>query len=239
MKHSCRDSGGSRLYPDIGKPRGRLPHQAHRARRHDYRGRLSLASAAPPCRGAGSVAGGGMGAAFHEIQRRPQPGCALSRQGRHIVGTCGRHLAMAETAQRAGFERAIGFDMGGTSTDVSLFTGQYERDNETMVAGARIRAPMLCIHTVAAGGGSICASEDGRLIGGPGSAGAFPGPLLPQWRGIDDHRLQCRDRQGPAAFFPHCSALAGTSRWTPKPLAPVSTPWPQPLASQPEPRRKG
>ena len=143
-----------------------------------------------------------MGAAFHEIQRRPQPGCALSRQGRHIVGTCGRHLAMAETAQRAGFERAIGFDMGGTSTDVSLFTGQYERDNETMVAGARIRAPMLCIHTVAAGGGSICASEDGRLIGGPGSAGAFPEPLLPQWRGIDDHRLQCRARQGPAGLFP-------------------------------------
>ncbi|MBW4330404.1 hydantoinase B/oxoprolinase family protein [Stakelama sp. CBK3Z-3] len=93
-----------------------------------------------------------------------------------LSGPAGGIVGMAQTAKRAGFDRVIGFDMGGTSTDVSLYAGHYERDNETMVAGARIRAPMLRIHTVAAGGGSVCGFDGGRLLVGPESAGAVPGP---------------------------------------------------------------
>ncbi|MCW3837900.1 hydantoinase B/oxoprolinase family protein [Sphingomonas canadensis] len=93
-----------------------------------------------------------------------------------LSGPAGGIVGMAETARAAGFDRVIGFDMGGTSTDVSLYAGRYERDNETIVAGARIRAPMLRIHTVAAGGGSVCGFADGRMRVGPDSAGAVPGP---------------------------------------------------------------
>ena len=93
-----------------------------------------------------------------------------------LSGPAGGVVAMAETAKAAGFERAIGFDMGGTSTDVSHFAGEYERTSDAVVAGVRLRAPMLSIHTVAAGGGSICRFEGGRLRVGPESAGAAPGP---------------------------------------------------------------
>ncbi|MGQ2931168.1 MAG: hydantoinase/oxoprolinase family protein, partial [Sphingopyxis sp.] len=80
------------------------------------------------------------------------------------------------SAAPLGKTRLIGFDMGGTSTDVSHYAGRLERDNETIVAGTRIRAPMLRIHTVAAGGGSICRWDGARLLVGPESAGANPGP---------------------------------------------------------------
>jgi 5-oxoprolinase (ATP-hydrolysing) len=93
-----------------------------------------------------------------------------------LSGPAGGIVGMAQTATQAGFEHVIGFDMGGTSTDVSHYAGHYERDSETMVAGARIRAPMMRIHTVAAGGGSICRFEGGRFQVGPHSAGAVPGP---------------------------------------------------------------
>ena len=83
---------------------------------------------------------------------------------------------MAETARLAGFEKVIGFDMGGTSTDVSHFAGDYERSFETEVAGVRMRVPMLRIHTVAAGGGSILFYDGTRFRVGPQSAGADPGP---------------------------------------------------------------
>ena len=104
------------------------------------------------------------------------PGHAFYGKDAILSGPAGGIVGMAQTSARAGFDRVIGFDMGGTSTDVSLFAGRYERDNETMVAGVRVRAPMLRIHTVAAGGGSICRYEDGRLAVGPASAGADPGP---------------------------------------------------------------
>jgi 5-oxoprolinase (ATP-hydrolysing) len=94
-----------------------------------------------------------------------------------LSGPAGGIVAMAETAHQAGFERVIGFDMGGTSTDVSHFAGDYERTFETEVAGVRLRVPMLDIHTVAAGGGSIIRFEEGRLRVGPESAGSDPGPL--------------------------------------------------------------
>jgi 5-oxoprolinase (ATP-hydrolysing) len=104
------------------------------------------------------------------------PGRSFRGKDAILSGPAGGIVGMAETARRAGFERVIGFDMGGTSTDVSLYAGHYERDNETIVAGARIRAPMLRIHTVAAGGGSVCRFDGGRLLVGPASAGAVPGP---------------------------------------------------------------
>ena len=85
-------------------------------------------------------------------------------------------VGMVETALRAGFSSLIGFDMGGTSTDVSHYNGQYERRFEMEVAGARLRVPMMDIHTVAAGGGSILKFVDGRYQVGPESAGAFPDP---------------------------------------------------------------
>lgn len=93
-----------------------------------------------------------------------------------LSGPAGGIVGMARTAQAAGFDHVIGFDMGGTSTDVSLFAGEYERETETRIAGARIRAPMMKIHTVAAGGGSICRFDKGRFRVGPESAGAVPGP---------------------------------------------------------------
>ena len=93
-----------------------------------------------------------------------------------LSGPAGGVVGMVATARSAGFEQLIGFDMGGTSTDVSLFDGHYERTSNALVAGARITAPMMRIHTVAAGGGSICSFASGRLQVGPESAGAFPGP---------------------------------------------------------------
>ena len=83
---------------------------------------------------------------------------------------------MARTAQAAGFSRVIGFDMGGTSTDVSHFAGEFERQYETQVGGVRMRAPMLSIYTVAAGGGSVLHFDGSRYRVGPDSAGADPGP---------------------------------------------------------------
>ena len=93
-----------------------------------------------------------------------------------LSGPAGGVVAMARTGIRAGFKRIIGFDMGGTSTDVAHFDGEFERAFETEVAGVRMRAPMMKIHTVAAGGGSILSFDGARFRVGPASAGADPGP---------------------------------------------------------------
>jgi len=93
-----------------------------------------------------------------------------------LSGPAGGIVGMARTSALAGFERVIGFDMGGTSTDVSHYAGEFEREFETQVAGVRMRAPMMRIHTVAAGGGSILHFDGARLRVGPDSAGANPGP---------------------------------------------------------------
>jgi len=99
-------------------------------------------------------------------------------QGKDAIlsGPAGGVVGMAETGREAGFDRLIGFDMGGTSTDVSHYDGEYERTFETEVAGVRMRAPMMLIHTVAAGGGSILHFDGARFRVGPDSAGANPGP---------------------------------------------------------------
>jgi 5-oxoprolinase (ATP-hydrolysing) len=93
-----------------------------------------------------------------------------------LSGPAGGIVGMVATARAAGFERLIGFDMGGTSTDVSHYAGSFERTAEALVAGVRIRVPMLAIDTVAAGGGSIVRWDGTRLRVGPESAGAVPGP---------------------------------------------------------------
>src|SRR5215471_19116978 len=99
-------------------------------------------------------------------------------QGKDAIlsGPAAGVVGMAETGREAGFSHLIGFDMGGTSTDVSHFDGEYERAFETEVAGVRMRAPMMLIHTVAAGGGSILHFDGARFRVGPDSAGASPGP---------------------------------------------------------------
>jgi len=99
-------------------------------------------------------------------------------QGRDSIlsGPAGGIVGMARTGAEAGLDQLIGFDMGGTSTDVSHYSGAYERSFETEVAGVRLCAPMMDIHTVAAGGGSILSFRDGRYLVGPESAGADPGP---------------------------------------------------------------
>jgi 5-oxoprolinase (ATP-hydrolysing) len=99
-------------------------------------------------------------------------------QGKDAIlsGPAGGIVGMARTAQLAGHVKVIGFDMGGTSTDVSHFAGEFEREFETQVAGVRMRAPMMSIHTVAAGGGSLLTFDGSRFRVGPESAGANPGP---------------------------------------------------------------
>ena len=93
-----------------------------------------------------------------------------------LSGPAGGIVGMVRASHVAGFERIIGFDMGGTSTDVSHYAGEFERVFETQVAGVRMRAPMMSIHTVAAGGGSILHFDGTRYRVGPDSAGANPGP---------------------------------------------------------------
>ncbi|HEY3653534.1 MAG TPA: hydantoinase B/oxoprolinase family protein [Steroidobacteraceae bacterium] len=99
-------------------------------------------------------------------------------QGKDAIlsGPAGGVVGMVCSARSAGHGRLIGFDMGGTSTDVSHYAGEYERAFDTEVAGVRVRAPMMNIHTIAAGGGSVIRFDGARLRVGPGSAGANPGP---------------------------------------------------------------
>ncbi len=112
-----------------------------------------------------------------------------------LSGPAGGVVGMVQTADMAGFDKVIGFDMGGTSTDVSHFNGEYERAFETVVAGVRMRAPMMHIHTVAAGGGSILHFDGARFRVGPDSAGANPGPA-------------CYRRGGPLAVT-DCNVMLG------------------------------
>ena len=93
-----------------------------------------------------------------------------------LSGPAGGAIGFSRLAEAAGFSRTIGFDMGGTRTDVSRFDGRHELDYETERSGVRVVAPMLAIETVAAGGGSLCDFDGVKLVVGPDSAGADPGP---------------------------------------------------------------
>ncbi len=118
-------------------------------------------------------------------------------QGKDAIlsGPAGGIVGAVKTAKQAGFDKVITFDMGGTSTDVAHYENAYERVFDTVVAGVRIHAPMLLIHTVAAGGGSICRFDQGRFQVGPESAGANPGPA-------------CYRRGGPLAVT-DCNVMLG------------------------------
>jgi 5-oxoprolinase (ATP-hydrolysing) len=127
-----------------------------------------------------------------------------------LSGPAGGIVGMARTAQQAGFDRVIGFDMGGTSTDVSHYAGNFERQYETQVAGVRMRAPMLSIHTVAAGGGSVLQFDGSRYRVGPDSAGADPGPACYRRGGpltVTDANVMLGRIQ--PAHFPHVFGPAG------------------------------
>lgn len=115
-----------------------------------------------------------------------------------LSGPAGGVVGAVQTSLRAGYAKAIGFDMGGTSTDVSHYGGDYERTFETEVAGVRLRAPMMSIHTVAAGGGSILSFDGSRYRVGPESAGAYPGPA-------------CYRNGGPLAVT-DCNVMVGKLR---------------------------
>ncbi|MDX1654997.1 MAG: hydantoinase B/oxoprolinase family protein, partial [Candidatus Competibacteraceae bacterium] len=112
-----------------------------------------------------------------------------------LSGPAGGIVGAVRTAASAGIQRLITFDMGGTSTDVAHYDGEYERAFETLVAGVRMRAPMMHIHTVAAGGGSLCRFDGARFRVGPESAGADPGPA-------------CYRRGGPLAVT-DCNVMVG------------------------------
>lgn len=121
-----------------------------------------------------------------------------------LSGPAGGIVGMARMSQLAGFDRVIGFDMGGTSTDVSHFAGAYERVFTTQIAGVRLRAPMLDIHTVAAGGGSVLHFGGSRYRVGPDSAGADPGPACYRGGGplaVTDANVMLGRIQ--PAHFPH------------------------------------
>ena len=127
-----------------------------------------------------------------------------------LSGPAGGIVGMAKTSQAAGFDRVIGFDMGGTSTDVSHYAGEYERQYETQVAGIRMRAPMLSIHTVAAGGGSLLFFDGARYRVGPQSAGANPGPAAYRRGGpltVTDANIMLGRIQ--PDYFPHVFGPSG------------------------------
>ena len=133
-------------------------------------------------------------------------------QGKDAIlsGPAGGIVGAVRTAAAAGYERIIGFDMGGTSTDVSHYAGEFEREFETLVAGVRMRAPMMRIHTVAAGGGSILHFDGTRYRVGPDSAGAVPGPASYRRGGpltVTDANVMLGKVQ--PKYFPHVFGARG------------------------------
>jgi 5-oxoprolinase (ATP-hydrolysing) len=127
-----------------------------------------------------------------------------------LSGPAGGIVGMVRTSEAAGFAQVIGFDMGGTSTDVSHYAGELEREFETLVAGVRIRAPMMSIHTIAAGGGSILHFDGARYRVGPDSAAAHPGPACYRKGGpltVTDCNVMLGKIQ--PQFFPHVFGPGG------------------------------
>ena len=183
--------------------RGQPADEAGQPRRHHRGRRLSLADPAPLCR-PGRGRAGRHPPDVHAVERRPDRRAAVPGQGCDPLRSGGRHRRRGRRPRRmAGFDRIIGFDMGGTSTDVSHYGGEYERAFETLVAGVRMRAPMMQIHTVAAGGGSILRLRRRALPGRPGIGGRQSGPgLLSPRRAAHRHRLQRHAGQAAAGLLP-------------------------------------
>ncbi|WP_353258966.1 hydantoinase B/oxoprolinase family protein [Prochlorothrix hollandica] len=136
-----------------------------------------------------------------------------------LSGPAGGLVGAVQVSVQAGFQRVITFDMGGTSTDVAHYGGDYERQWDTELAGVRLRAPMLAIHTVAAGGGSLLRIEGGRYQVGPASAGSNPGPACYGRGGpltVTDANVQLGYLQ--PAFFPHLFGSDGQQPIDPVPV---------------------
>ena len=207
-----------RLHPGLRVPRGQPADEAGPPRRHHGGGRLSVAHPAP-LRGPGSPAScGGVAADVHAVQRRPHRRPAVPGQGQHPLRPGRRHRRHGRAPPRwPGSAGSSASTWAAPPPTCRHYDGEYERAFETQVAGVRMRAPMMHIHTVAAGGGSILHFDGSRFRVGPDSAGANPGPgLLPARRPAHRHRLQRHARQDPAAHSsPRVRPRAPTSRWTP------------------------
>ena len=208
-RHVAHEQAAARIAREIGYPQVSVSHEVSPLMKLVARGDTTVVDAylSPILRRyVEQVASDLPGARLLFMQSNGGLTDAWRFQGKDAIlsGPAGGIVGMACASRHAGFERVIGFDMGGTSTDVSHYAGEYEREFETLVAGVRMRAPMMSIHTVAAGGGSILHFDGARLRVGPDSAGANPGPA-------------CYRRGGPLAvtdanvmlgrvqpeFFPH------------------------------------
>jgi 5-oxoprolinase (ATP-hydrolysing) len=180
-KYPAQETRLGELAADAGFSQISLSHQASPLLRLVPRGDTTVADAylSPVLRRyVDQVAAGLDGAKLYFMQSHGGLAEAHAFSGKDAIlsGPAGGIVGAARTAAMAGFESVIGFDMGGTSTDVALYDNAFERSFETEIAGVRIRAPMLAINTVAAGGGSILTFDGARLRVGPESAGANPGP---------------------------------------------------------------
>ena len=186
-RHTAHEAALARIACEIGFAQVSASHQVSPTIRLIARGDTSVADAclSPVLRryvdGLEARLGPAVDALYMQSGGALVPSAGFHGKDAVLSGPAGGIVGMAATARQAGFDAVIGFDMGGTSTDVSWFSGAFERDSEARIAGVRIRAPMLRIHTVAAGGGSLCrveanSSGGGRFLVGPESAGAVPGP---------------------------------------------------------------
>ncbi len=179
--HPAHELRVGEIAREVGFPQVSLSHQASPLPRIVPRGDTTVVDAylSPILRRyVEQVAGELPGVRLYFMQSSGGLAEAGSFQGKDAIlsGPAGGIVGAARTAGLAGFDRIIGFDMGGTSTDVALYAGEFERAFETLVAGVRMRAPMMAINTVAAGGGSILHFDGARFRVGPDSAGAVPGP---------------------------------------------------------------
>ncbi len=180
-RYTAHEQAAARIAREVGFTQVSTSHQASPLMKFVSRGDTTVVDAylSPVLRRyVEQVAGEMPGVKLFFMQSSGGLADARAFQGKDAIfsGPAGGIVGMARTAALAGFERVIGFDMGGTSTDVSHYAGAFEREFETQVAGVRMRAPMMSIHTVAAGGGSILCFDGSRFRVGPQSAGANPGP---------------------------------------------------------------
>jgi 5-oxoprolinase (ATP-hydrolysing) len=217
--HRAR-TGGRRMARELGFTQVSVSHQVSPLMKLVSRGDTTVVDAylSPILRRyVDQVAGADAGRApvLHAEQRRPDRGAPLPGQGRHPVGPGRWHRGHGAHGGGRGHDKVIGFDMGGTSTDVSHYAGEFERAFETQVAGVRMRAPMMSIHTVAAGGGSLLSFDGARLRVGARKRRCQPRPgQLPPRRPAGHHRRQRAAGQDPAGALPACLRPAADERWT-------------------------
>ncbi|MFM2450278.1 MAG: hypothetical protein RIS44_2728 [Pseudomonadota bacterium] len=180
-RYTAHEMAAARIAREVGFPQISVSHQVSPLMKLVSRGDTTVVDAylSPILRRyVEQVAGDMPGVKLFFMQSSGGLTDAHAFQGKDAIlsGPAGGIVGMVRTAQLADFDRVIGFDMGGTSTDVSHYAGEFERAFETQVAGVRMRAPMMSIHTVAAGGGSVLTFDGARFRAGPESAGANPGP---------------------------------------------------------------